>query len=274
MREISYFLLAYHGEMYHGFQFQPGLETVEGCVLSALKEISCFDELSRSTYSHGGRTDRGVSAIGQIISLSLPENCNEGRVAEAVEGKCRGVYVWGYRESLPPQFKIRYWALWRDYVYFDRKNRYLSQPNELRKVANLILSMRDLSVFYKNFKLENFSKYYFYRRLLRIEVMEAGDILLLNVRGGSFPYHFVRRLVSFLRKYESSISFQENIERWPGGEAEAENLILMRVMTNYSHRRLLSLKEVSEKIIFSLPFWSSSSPPLELSELLSLAWDP
>ncbi|MGB9784534.1 MAG: hypothetical protein ACPLSO_01895 [Fervidicoccaceae archaeon] len=273
MREVSYFTLAYNGKKYHGFQIQPGIETIEGCVLSALADASCFDEFSKITYSHGGRTDRGVSAIGQIISLSLPEKCFPERAMKVIEDKCNDVYVWGYRDSLPPDFKIRYWALWREYIYIDKKKNYRSQLEELKKVVNQVLSLKTLSPFYRNFKLDRFGKYYFSRVILKIELKEFDDFLILIVRAQSFPFHFVRRLISFLRNYESELSFQDNLNGWPGGEAEAENLILMRVMTNYYHKQTYTLEKIMEMIISSM-FSSSSELLLNLFDFLSLAWDP
>jgi len=274
MREISSLTVAYIGRGYHGFQKQPNYETIEGCVFSALKESSCFDDFSKRTYSHGGRTDSGVNAIGQIISLSLPERCTPEKAAEAINDRCRGVYVWGCRGDLPPQFRARFWALWREYLYIDERWRYLSSFDGLRRALSWISSLRSLAPFYRNFKLERFNKNYFERRILSSSMVELDGYILLKIKGESFPYHFVRRVVSFLRRYKEELSPEQNLEMWPGGEAEAEKLILLRIGTPYHHRELKSLKEVSVRVISSLPLTFSSVSQQRLLNYILQSWDP
>ncbi|MEM0021052.1 MAG: hypothetical protein QW039_06170 [Fervidicoccaceae archaeon] len=274
MRHISYILFSYVGTHYHGFQYQPGLPTVEGCILSTMKNSSCFDEISKYTYSHGGRTDRGVSALGQIISLSLPEGCSLEKIAEVLNRECPGLKVWGIRQSLPPQFRIRYWALWREYVYFDVIEKYRSSVDSLREAAQKVISLETLRHFYKNFKIDSFPQKYFDRRLISIQIENRGKSLILRIRGESFIYHFVRRLVSFFRKYDESLTFEENLSKWEGGEAEAERLILSRVMTPYRHLSIYSAEEVASSLISSLSWASSLPSPQILREQLLFSWDP
>ena len=54
--------LGYFGWNYHGFQRQPGLRTIEGVVLGALKRK--LGEIQ--DYSYASRTDRGVSSLSLI----------------------------------------------------------------------------------------------------------------------------------------------------------------------------------------------------------------
>jgi len=58
-------VLAYDGTAYHGWQFQPSLPTVQGALLAAARR--CLGADVRITGA--SRTDAGVHALGQIVSL-------------------------------------------------------------------------------------------------------------------------------------------------------------------------------------------------------------
>ena len=57
------------GRDFHGFQRQPGLRTVESELLGALEEVGVIENLGQSNYSIAGRTDRGVHALGNVVSF-------------------------------------------------------------------------------------------------------------------------------------------------------------------------------------------------------------
>ena len=61
-------LVAYDGTGFHGFAVQPGQRTVAGVLTDAIaKVVRQPVELTCA-----GRTDRGVHAWGQVVSLDLP----------------------------------------------------------------------------------------------------------------------------------------------------------------------------------------------------------
>jgi len=59
--------LSYDGTPYHGWQVQPHLRTVQGCLSDAVAEVTGERVLPQGS----GRTDAGVHALGQVASLSL-----------------------------------------------------------------------------------------------------------------------------------------------------------------------------------------------------------
>ena len=61
--------LAYLGTEYYGYQIQPGVPTIEGKLLKALRDAGALKNLSKARYSAAGRTDRGVHALGQVIAF-------------------------------------------------------------------------------------------------------------------------------------------------------------------------------------------------------------
>lgn len=75
------FLVGYCGSAYHGLQMNPGVETVEKKLQEAFisaKGISPdnADSLSKVKWSRAARTDRGVHAAGNVISLKTNPEIN------------------------------------------------------------------------------------------------------------------------------------------------------------------------------------------------------
>lgn len=63
-------LLAYDGSRYFGFVRQPDTPTVEGEIIQALTSCGLVSKLEDCWYRIATRTDRGVSALGQVIALN------------------------------------------------------------------------------------------------------------------------------------------------------------------------------------------------------------
>ncbi|NIP80213.1 MAG: tRNA pseudouridine(38-40) synthase TruA, partial [Gemmatimonadetes bacterium] len=61
--------LHYDGSGFHGWQIQPGVRTVQGDLDAALSRLA--DRPVRSVAA--GRTDAGVHATGQVVSVAMPE---------------------------------------------------------------------------------------------------------------------------------------------------------------------------------------------------------
>ena len=72
MRKVA-LKVAYIGTDFHGFQRQPDFKTVEGELIDALKNANLIDNPKDSGYAIAGRTDRGVHALGNVISFRTPE---------------------------------------------------------------------------------------------------------------------------------------------------------------------------------------------------------
>lgn len=72
--------LAYLGWDYHGFACQESTEnTIEGHFFAALVKACLIENRTDSNYSRCGRTDKGVSAFGQVVSLDVRSNLAEGQ---------------------------------------------------------------------------------------------------------------------------------------------------------------------------------------------------
>jgi len=72
--------LQYDGRPYYGFASQLGEcdDTVEKYIFDALCKTRLITDRSESDYSRCGRTDKGVSALGQVVAFKLRSNMPHG----------------------------------------------------------------------------------------------------------------------------------------------------------------------------------------------------
>ena len=64
--------IAYYGQSYHGFASQDDIDnTIEGHLFRALQQTCLIVDRDSCNYSRCGRTDKGVSALGQVVALHL-----------------------------------------------------------------------------------------------------------------------------------------------------------------------------------------------------------
>nr|CAG4640959.1 EOG090X083V [Eulimnadia texana] len=72
--------IAYLGWDYQGFVVQEQTQqTIEAELFKALKKTCLVDNRETSNYHRCGRTDKGVSAFGQVISIDLRSNLASGK---------------------------------------------------------------------------------------------------------------------------------------------------------------------------------------------------
>jgi len=73
-------IIAYDGADYHGWQIQPGSETVQGLLIEAVSAL-----FGRKVHVHGAsRTDAGVSALGQTGLITIDSPIPTENLAKAI----------------------------------------------------------------------------------------------------------------------------------------------------------------------------------------------
>lgn len=98
--------LVYAGWHFHGFAAQADNEnTVEHHLFAALTKTRLVESRDTCEYSRSGRTDVGVSALGQIIGIRLRSN-----VAPPSTAKCELDYVKVINGNLPEGMRVLAWA--------------------------------------------------------------------------------------------------------------------------------------------------------------------
>lgn len=76
--------IQYDGGPYYGFASQVDEETVETHIFDALLKTRLIQDRESCCYTRCGRTDKGVSALGQVVSLKLRSNIPPGTATSAV----------------------------------------------------------------------------------------------------------------------------------------------------------------------------------------------
>ena len=101
--------IAYKGDEFHGFATNPGVDTIASTIEGALAQI--LQEPVQVTPA--GRTDAGVHAWGQVISLDLADRVNLEVLMKQLNALCGPAIVVRDAQWTDPDFHARYSALWR-----------------------------------------------------------------------------------------------------------------------------------------------------------------
>ena len=110
--------VAYDGTDFHGYAAQPDVRTVEGVLREVLARVLRVERDSLSL-SCAGRTDAGVHAWGQVVSLSVGGDLevDVAKVARAVTRQLGPEVVVRDAVIVDGAFDARHSARWRAYRY-------------------------------------------------------------------------------------------------------------------------------------------------------------
>jgi tRNA pseudouridine38-40 synthase len=113
--------IAYDGASFHGWARQPGRRTVEGAVREALGEL--YEAVAELAVA--GRTDAGVHALANVVSVDVDGGPPPVRAAEALNTALPDDVAIVAAEHAPDGFHARFDALARSYCYrvFRRRER-------------------------------------------------------------------------------------------------------------------------------------------------------
>ncbi|WP_049916701.1 tRNA pseudouridine(38-40) synthase TruA [Halogeometricum pallidum] len=181
------FRIAYDGRPFYGFQRQPSVPTVENELFDALDRLGAFDaEADRKPpgYAAAGRTDAGVSALGQTVGFDCPEWCTPRALNAELPADVR---AWAAADA-PEDFHATHDAVRREYVY----DRYApdADPALARAAADALSGEHD----FHNLTGDDDGTV----RDLSVDVDPDGEFLVVRVAADGFSYELVRRLVSLV----------------------------------------------------------------------------
>ena len=193
--------LEYDGSEFHGWARQPGLRTVERVLSEGLDRV--FPAWSGLHVA--GRTDVGVHALGQVVSLEAEGGPPLEHAAEALNAVLPGDVAIVTAAAAPPGFHARFSARSRSYRYrinrretpspFEaRRSWWLPGPldeERLRAAAALIPGEHD----FRAFTPTETQHEVFVRIVERAEWRREGDALEFEITADSFLRHMVRTLV-------------------------------------------------------------------------------
>ena len=196
--------LAYDGAGFAGWAKQPGLETVQGELESALAKILRVPEIKVTV---AGRTDAGVHATGQVVHLDVPAGTKfdglTGRLNSLL--KQTGIHVHTVA-IVSEDFDARFSPIFRRYEYRisdgsgsrdPRTKNYSLWVSEkldlgaMNKAAKLLLGLHDWTTFCK--QREGASSV---RELQKFAWSREKDgTLVATIQADAFCHNMVRNLV-------------------------------------------------------------------------------
>jgi tRNA pseudouridine38-40 synthase len=192
--------LEYDGTHFHGWALQPGLRTVEGVVRDALRVFPSFAELAVA-----GRTDAGVHALGNVVSVEVDGGPPAPRVADALNAELPDDVAIVSASQMASDFHARRAASSRSYRYriwrrrerspFEqRRSWWYPRPldeERLAVAADLLVGKHD----FRAFTPTETQHQVFGRNVLAAAWYRRGDTLEFEVTADAFLRHMVRTLV-------------------------------------------------------------------------------
>ncbi|CAL5414824.1 unnamed protein product [Camellia sinensis] len=211
----------YFGQRFFGFASEAQMDpTVESEIFKALEKTRLIDGDKKDLqYSRCGRTDKGVSSVGQVISLFLRSNrketeqsngCSGAFLAkELYEGEVdyvrilnrvlpKDIRIMGWCPA-PIDFSARFSCLSREYKYFFWRGNLniVAMENAGKK----FVGEHD----FRNFcKMDAANVRNYRRRIMQFEIIpcnerfEGDQLCAVKITGTAFLWHQVRCMVAVL----------------------------------------------------------------------------
>ncbi|GMN60575.1 hypothetical protein TIFTF001_029655 [Ficus carica] len=213
--------LMYFGQRFYGFASEAQMDpTVESELFGALKKTRLLvGDKKESQYSRCGRTDKGVSSVGQVVSLFLRsnlkkacsnhENSSQIVAGEQLEGEID--YVRVLNRVLPEDIRVLGWCpvpigfsarfscLSREYKYFFWEEGL--NLSEMESAGKKFIGEHD----FRNFcKMDALNVHNYRRCVTSFSIsptdvrFEGNQLWAIKIKGSAFLWHQVRCMVAVL----------------------------------------------------------------------------
>jgi tRNA pseudouridine38-40 synthase len=205
-----YFIKAwYDGQSYNGSQYQPGQRTVDGAIVDALRDRGYLPSgrPHNDLFKVAGRTDKGVSALGAVYSISVLKLLHPGEVNDRLKANGHAIMIWNVAPLNEP-LNPRQSAI-RTYKYFHVLAREPTNIENLRKGLAALSGVHD----FKGFTKAGFDPALTTTRTLDTAAVDQdGDVLVFTFQSMGFLWEQVRRMVAFLLHHAGDANIREQVE--------------------------------------------------------------
>jgi tRNA pseudouridine38-40 synthase len=197
--------IEYAGSRYSGWQIQKNARTVQGEIDLAVRTVTG----RRDFELYGsGRTDAGVHALAQVAHLDVSSNLPAESLIKRLNDELPAdINILG-AEIVPHRFHARHDAVARRYLYQIARRRtafakpfvwWVKEPlnlQRMREAACAFVGFRD----FQSFAASDADDQRDSTMVLvdRLDVVEAGDLVLVGIEGSHFLWKMVRRVVGVL----------------------------------------------------------------------------
>jgi tRNA pseudouridine38-40 synthase len=193
--------IEYDGTPFRGWAAQPGLPTVEGALRDALGETFAAVE----NLAVAGRTDTGVHALANVVSVDVDGGPPPERIAQAVNTRLPDEIAVVAAQEVPADFHARFSARSRSYRYrifqrpapspFEqRRSWWITRRLDeaaLNRAAQLLLGEHD----FRAFTPTDTQHEVFVRVVERAVWIRRNNHLDFEITADSYLRHMVRTLV-------------------------------------------------------------------------------
>ncbi|MHA1169305.1 MAG: tRNA pseudouridine(38-40) synthase TruA [Candidatus Hodarchaeales archaeon] len=191
--------VAYIGKGYRGFQEQPGLNTIAKMIKQAMVKTGINDD-----FTFASRTDSGVNAFGQVISIKTSKNVRLGPLNKCLPGD---IAIWGIAE-VQSSFNPRK-NNFKTYKYFIPHKEL--DIDLMRRAAELLVGTHDFSNFYKTDKKRPHLNPV--RTLDSLSITKTNGFFVIEFIAKSFLWQMCRRIASYIIDIgNGSSSFEETVK--------------------------------------------------------------
>jgi len=195
--------LEYAGTRYSGWQIQKNARTVQGELDRAIRTVT---NRTKFELYGSGRTDAGVHALAQVahldIATALPPHTLLLRLNDELPSDINLLRI----DKAHHKFHARHSAVGRSYLYqIARRRTAFAKPYvwwvrdelhlaRMRTVAAALRGFNDFASFTDDDPDEKSTEV----AVSRLDVVEAGALVLVRIEGSHFLWKMVRRIVGVL----------------------------------------------------------------------------
>ncbi|MFA5102758.1 MAG: tRNA pseudouridine(38-40) synthase TruA [Candidatus Thermoplasmatota archaeon] len=231
---------AYDGKKFSGYARQPGQRTIEQTLIERLMKQGIFDDARNACFRTASRTDRGVSALGNVCAFDT--HLTKEEILHLLKTQTAELFIYGAQEVSAGYYPRH--AKRREYRYYLRKAGL--DMEKVLSAANIFTGEHNFQNFARVEPLKNPVRY-----IENIIVCTTRDFFVLDFYAQTFLWNQIRRIVSALKKVgdgtqcldairyaldhpEKKIDFQL---------AAAEPLLLKDVVYDFSFDHIRKYKE-------------------------------
>jgi tRNA pseudouridine38-40 synthase len=204
--------IEYAGTRFSGWQIQKNARTIQGEIDRAVRRVTKRQDFE--LYG-SGRTDAGVHASGQVAHLDVSSTLNPEMLRRGINDDLPPDINILHVEQVPHRFHARHDAAGRRYVYQISRRRtafaksfvwWVKDPLEVRRMreaARAFVGMRDFQSFSARDRPDDDDEPPARPQstlvlIDRLEVVDAGDLLVVGIEGSHFLRKMARRIVGVL----------------------------------------------------------------------------
>jgi tRNA pseudouridine38-40 synthase len=206
----------YDGTAYNGFQTQPGLDTIQERMETALQIIN---NGKKTNLVATGRTDKGVHALCQYAHADIDVDINEYKLKRAMNSNLPNDIHVIETKIVPEDFHARYNVKSKEYKYYINlgeynplernyvfQYNYMLNKDAITEAIQVFLGTHD----FRAFVTESKEKENCIRTISYVNVEQKDNKLIITFRGDGFLRYQVRNMVGLLiRVGENKISTEE-----------------------------------------------------------------